>query len=217
MDPVEIKKDSQHDEEPQDTSTDQVDNSNMPHEARRVLVYLLRQGLILAAQKPKLFELLCRYQGAIRKHLSELYLQLTLDGRAGVAFVANVDETEASDDVYRLISKRTLSLYDTLLLLVLRKHYQEREASGEQKITIDLERLESYMTPFLPLTDHASLDRKKLLVRVKEMVKKKLLSSIRGSEDRYEITPVIRYVVNAEFLETMLVDYQRLAEESGVN
>lgn len=201
--------------------------SDMPHDARRVLVHLMRQGSVMASQKPKVFEQLCRYELAIRKHLSEVYLQLVLDRKSGVAFVATTtsehvgnieddgleDEASDSDESATLIPKRTLSLFDTLILLVLRKHYQDRESAGEQKITIDIERLESYLTPFLPITDHASKDRKKLLVRVKEMIKRKVLSTLRGEENRYEITPIIRYVVNASFLETMLTEYTALAQE----
>lgn len=223
---------------PHDTS-----ETTMPHDARRVLVHLMRQGSIMASQKSKLFELLCRHEMAIRKHLSEVYLQLVLDQKTGVAFIAraNADYENESDngrdgadtgsgfegqegpeledleleESITLISTRTLSLYDTLVLLVLRKHYQDRESAGEQKITIDVERLESYLTPFLPITDHASKDRKKLLARVKEMVKRKILSTIRGTEDRYEITPIIRYVVSASFLESMLVEYTALASDQS--
>ncbi|WP_235428112.1 DUF4194 domain-containing protein [Xenorhabdus khoisanae] len=115
-----------------------------------------------------------------------------------------------------IISRRTLSLYDTLLLLVLRKHYQDRESSGEQKIIIDIERIESNLTPFLPLTNSTKSDRKKLNGALTKMVTKKILSSIRGSDDRFEITPIIRYVVNAEFLEKMLGDYLNMANEKGI-
>ncbi|MIE72273.1 DUF4194 domain-containing protein [Salmonella enterica subsp. diarizonae] len=209
------------------TESQKSSDSEMPHDARRVLVHLMRQGSVMASQKPKLFEQLCRYELAIRKHLSEVYLQLVLDQKSGVAFVASTtsehvgnvedgeleDEVSDSDESATLIPKRTLSLFDTLILLILRKHYQDRESAGEQKITIDIERLESYLTPFLPITDHASKDRKKLLIRVKEMVKRKVLSTIRGEEERYEITPIIRYVVNAGFLETMLAEYTALAQE----
>ena len=212
-----------------------VHSETMPHDARRVLVHLMRQGSVMASQKSKLFELLCRHESAIRKHLSEVYLRLVLDQKMGVAFVASADyQTDISDlnvepgsegnsenqddpeldESTTLIPKRTLSLYDTLILLVLRKHYQDRESAGEQKITIDIERLESYLTPFLPITDHASKDRKKLLARVKEMVKRKVLSTIRGAEDRYEITPIIRYVVSASFLESMLAEYTLLAQQT---
>lgn len=212
-----------------------VHSETMPHDARRVLVHLMRQGSVMASQKSKLFELLCRHESAIRKHLSEVYLRLVLDQKMGVAFVAsagyqnhisdinveagsegnseNQDDPEL-DESTTLIPKRTLSLYDTLILLVLRKHYQDRESAGEQKITIDIERLESYLTPFLPITDHASKDRKKLLARVKEMVKRKVLSTIRGTDDRYEITPIIRYVVSASFLESMLAEYTLLAQQT---
>ena len=206
-------------------------DSAMPHDARRALVYLLRQGSVLAAQKAKLFESLCRHELAIRKHLAAVYLQLVLDKKSGVAFVASSayqnehDEADAEPDAEdqaeteestTLITRRALSLYDTLILLVLRKHYQDRESAGEQKITIDVERLESYLAPFLPITDYASKDRRKLLARVKEMVRRKVLSSIRGTEDRYEITPIIRYVVSASFLESMLAEYLQLAKSAGL-
>lgn len=206
-----------------------LSHSELPHEARRVLVYLMRQGVIMALQKPKIFEQLCLYETPIRRHLSEVYLQLVLDQKSGVAFVASssFEQTENSDNPMleeidseestSLISKRTLSLYDTLILLVLRKHYQERETAGEQKIIIDIEQLESYLTPFSPISDHGSKDRKKLLTRVKEMTRRKVLSTIRGTEDRYEITPIIRYVVSANFLESMLSEYQSLASEHTEN
>ena len=208
-----------------------VHSETMPHDARRVLVHLMRQGSVMASQKSKLFELLCRHEVAIRKHLSEVYLRLVLDPKMGVAFVASADYQNDMSDINvesgvenqddpeldestTLIPKRTLSLYDTLVLLVLRKHYQDRESAGEQKITIDIEGLESYLTPFLPITDHASKDRRKLLARLKEMVKRRVLSAIRGAEDRYEITPIIRYVVSASFLESMLAEYTLLAQQT---
>ncbi len=207
--------------------SDESTSSEMPHEARRILVHLMRQGTVLAAQKPKMFELLCRYEQPIRRHLSEVYLQLVLDQKAGVAFVATADsehcppeeeaslaEDEGDEEIVSLISKRPLSLFDTLILLVLRKHYQDRETAGEQKITIDIERLESYLTPFLPITDHASKDRKRLLARVNEMKKRKILSTLRGEEYRYEVTPIIRYVVSANMLEQLLEAYTAMSVSS---
>ncbi len=46
------------------------------------------------------------------------------------------------------------------------------------------------------------------------MVKRKVLSTIRGTDDRYEITPIIRYVVSASFLESMLAEYTLLAQQT---
>lgn len=214
--------------------------STMPDDARRVLVHLMRYGVIFHSQKPHLYDALCQYQAMIQRHLSEVYLTLILDERQGIAFIArpdsdinsdssqdnadlsiNNDKTDllaneladSEDSAPSLIIKRTLPLYDTLILLMLRKYYQERESSGEHKIIIDIERLSSLLTPFLPLTDHTSKDLKKLSARLKELSRRHLLSSIQGADERYEITPLIRYVVSADFLESMLEEYLRLAQE----
>jgi len=199
-----------------------AEKEQMPPEARRALVNLLRQGVILSRQKVKLFESLCRYQQAVRVHLADTYLKLVLDEKAGVAFIANMDEgdivgtDDASYDPVFLITRRTLTLYDTLLLLVLRKHYQEREVAGEQRIIIDVERIEANLTPFLSLTNSSKSDRARLQTALKKMSEKKIIALVHdGSQDRYEITPVIRYVVNAELLESLLKEYIQLAQENG--
>jgi len=194
------------------------ESGKLPPEARRALVSLLKYGVILATQKSKLFDSVCRYQSAVQSHLADVYLKLVLDEKTGVAFVAQLDENDVEDEEesVSLITRRTLSLYDTLLLLVLRKHYQERESAGEQRVIIDIERIEANLLPFLPLTNSAKSDRKKLITTLNKMLEKRLLRKVRGSNDRLEITPVIRYVVNAVFLEQMLEEYQGLADEVGL-
>ena len=62
--------------------------------------------------------------------------------------------------------------------------------------------------------NHDKADRRKLMASIKRCIDKKIVSPVRTSEDRYEITPVIRYVVSADFLETMLVEYKALAGET---
>lgn len=196
----------------------------MSPQARRALVSLMRYGVILATQKINLFESICRYQIAMRQHLSDVYLKLILDEQNGVAFIVSVTDEDSNnreepedEDRVSLIIKRTLTLYDTLLLLVLRKHYQERETSGEQKVVIDLERIEGNLQPFLPLTNNSKADRSKLIAALKKLHEKKIIVQIRSGQDRFEISPIIRYVVKAEFLEQMLCEYVRLAEEAGIS
>lgn len=188
-------------------------------ELRRALVDLMRTGVVLAGAKPQVFELLCRHQAEIEDYLAEMFLRILIDQSAGVALLLQNQEQDGPDEdegeSSALIIRRTLSLYDTLLLLVLRKHYQERQTAGEQQIIIDSERIEAMLTPFLPLTNSSRSEGRKLSGAITKMKEKKLLSPVRGEENRWEITPVIRYVVNAEFLERMLAEYQTLAGEAG--
>jgi len=190
----------------------------LPADAKRALVSLMRMGAVVINQKPKLFEQICRYEKLIQQHLSNMYLRLLLDAKAGVALVLQQEVIgDGEDDIYTLISRRTLSLYDTLLLLILRKFYQQREASGEQRVIVDVDQIETGLTPFLPLTNSARSDRRTLNASLKKMTERKILSSIRAEEGRYEITPVIRYVVNAAYLERLLNEYVNLANESVIS
>ncbi|MGM3189823.1 DUF4194 domain-containing protein [Dickeya dadantii subsp. dieffenbachiae] len=212
-DEMETVEDSQV--EPPSAETSAV---GMPLEARRALVLLLRQGVVMADSKRLAFEALCRHEALIAEHLGNIFMHMLLDMKAGIAILLQqetADRDEEADEASRLINKRTLSLYDTLLLLVLRKYYQERETAGEQKIIIDIERIEALLAPFLPLTDSSRAERRTLNGSLTSLKDKRLISAVRGDDERVEITPVIRYVVNADFLERLLNEYARLADEAG--
>ena len=192
----------------------------LPSEARRALIALLRHGVIMAGGKRLLFEALCRFRTGIQEHLADMNLRLLLDEKAGLAILLSQASEDGSDENDEsegssLISRRTLSLYDTLLLLVLRKHYQERETAGEQRVIIDNERIETALRPFLPLTNSSRSDQRQLSGALNNMKERRILAAVRGEDDRYEITPVIRYVVNAAFLEHMLSEYTKLSERAG--
>lgn len=199
---------------------DEATHGLMPAEARRALVVLLRQGVVMVESKRLVFESLCRHEKLISAHLSNMYLNMLLDHKAGLAILLQQEVTDQDDEEEegsRLINKRTLTLYESLLLLVLRKYYQEREAAGEQKIVIDIDRIEALLTPFLSLTNSSRGERRTLNGALTSMKEKKLISQVRGDEERFEITPVIRYVVNADFLERLLAEYQRLVSDAGIN
>ncbi len=191
------------------------EEGRLPPEARRTLVGLLRHGVVMAADKRHMFESLCRHREPIQAHLADMYLRLVVDEQAGMALVLQRQVEDPEKDISTLISRRPLTLYDTLLLLVLRKHYQEREAAGEQRVMIDSERIENALRPFLPLTQSSRSDRRQLSGALKSMKDRRILSAVRGEEDRFEITPVIRYVVSAEFLERLLEEYRKLAQAAS--
>ena len=211
----EIEPDKTESEQQADTVGDKS-RGGLPPEARRALVALLRHGVIMAANKRLLFDTLCHFQAQIQAHLADMYLRMLLDEQAGLAILLQQNGADSDDEeeVSTLISRRTLTLYDTLLLLVLRKHYQEREAAGEQRVIIDIERIEIALRPFLPLTNSSRSERRNTAGALKNMKERRILIAVRGEEDRFEITPVIRYVVNAVFLEQMLDEYSKLATQA---
>ncbi len=199
------------------TNTPDENPQLLSMEARRALVNLLRHGVVFAQNRENLFDVLVREQRAIQTQLANMFLRMLLDEKAGVAILLQQETDESEDEPVSLITRRTLTLYDTLLLLVLRKHYQERQTAGDQRIFIDIDRIESRLTPFLPLTNNSRSDRRRLSSALKNMKEKRLLVSVPGDEERFEITPVIRYVVNADFLEKLLEEYRALASKEEVS
>lgn len=198
------------------SNTDEESGFRLVPQARRALIRLMRQGVVNAKSNGAVFETLRRYQAPIQEHLAEMYLKMVLDPQAGIALLQEqaVEDLESEDEEpVSLISRRTLSVYDTLLLLVLRKYFQERESAGEQQVVIDIDHIESLLTPFLPLTNSSRSDRRNLNGALEKMKERKILTGSKDGE-RFEITPVIRYVVNADFLQEMLASYLTLAGQS---
>ena len=189
----------------------------LPAEARRALIELMRQGVVVAESRRLVFDALCAHRTLIADHLADMYLRVLIDESAGLALLLNEQSggnDDEEEDAAALISRRTLTVYDTLLLIVLRKHFLDRETAGDIRIRIDVAQIEALLMPFLPLTGSTSSDRKKLNGAVEGMKRRKILNSVRGEDERVEISPVIRYVVNAEYLEHLLEEYRRLAEEA---
>ncbi len=191
----------------------------LPAEARRALVELMRQGVVVAETRRLVFETLCAHRALIEDHLADMYLRILIDESAGLALLLSAQgvSSDEDDETPTLISQRTLTIYDTLLLIVLRKYFLDRESAGDVRIRIDVTQIEALMIPFLPLTASSTSDRKKLNGALDGMKKRRILVAVRGEDERVEISPVIRYVVNAEYLERMLAEYRRLAAEAGTN
>ncbi len=206
---------------PQQSEEPVFGRGRLPAEARRALVELMRQGVVMAETRRLVFEALCAHRNAITDHLADMYLRVQIDERAGLALLLQI-EVEGSpdeDDEERpaLIVRPMLTLYDTLLLIVLRKYFLDRETAGDQRIRIDFDQVESLLMPFLALSTSTASARKKLNGALETMKKRKILSSVRGEESRYEISPVIRYIVKADLLERLRQEYMRLAKEGGVS
>jgi hypothetical protein len=189
----------------------------LPAEARRALVELMRQGVVVAESRRLVFDALCAHRTLIADHLADMYLRVLIDESAGLALLLNAQSggnDDEEEDAAALISRRTLTVYDTLLLIVLRKNFLDRETAGDIRIRIDVAQIEALLMPFLPLTGSTNSDRKKLNGAVEGMKRRKILNAVRGEDERVEISPVIRYVVNAEYLEHLLEEYRHLAEEA---
>lgn len=192
------------------------ETEHVPHHVKNVLVQLLKKGVVLFSTHRSNFETVCEYRQLIKQHLAAMFIELVLDEKAGIAFIRNQDlDSEDGESTSYLIRTKNLDLYDTLVLLVLRQYYQERELYGEDQIIIDIETVNDRLEPLVSEIINTKREEGKIKKVLEQYKEKQILKTLRGT-DLYEITPFIKYIVDATFLAEMLKEYKALADLNNI-
>lgn len=189
------------------------DTGELRLDTRRVLVRLLSGPSLDGERHSKLWPVLLQDETIIRSRLSELFLELVLDRDQKVAFTrqASVGEIEAP----ALLRTAPLTLMDSLLLLYLRQQLTQAEARDERAVVETADAL-AYLQTYEPgaNTDHAGFE-KKVNASIEKMKKNNVLQKIRGSEDRYEISPALKLLFSAEEIQALTTIYRDLGQKAG--
>ncbi len=177
----------------------------------RACVALLK-GVVDRWRDENLWQDILNSQAALKDYLAKIGLRLYLDELDGYAYLRQAED----DDIPRLVRRSPLSYGLSILLVQLRKKMGEFDASnGDQKLIVSVEEMRRDLAVFLPaITNEEQYQKRfaKFLTQAEEMgVLKKT------SEDgEYEVRPILRSFVNAEWLrmfEERLQEYK----EYGLN
>ncbi|MES9888158.1 MAG: DUF4194 domain-containing protein, partial [Candidatus Sedimenticola sp. 6PFRAG1] len=119
-------------EQDSDQALYQGDSGELSIDARRVLVQLLAGPSLDGQRHSKLWPILIRDEAAIRRRLSELFLQLVIDRDLQVAFTRQAETGDL--EAPRLLRRANLTLLDSILLLHLRQRLTQAEAHGDRAV-----------------------------------------------------------------------------------
>jgi hypothetical protein len=185
------------------------DSGELPLDTRRVLVQLLSGPALEGRRHSALWTALLRDEAVIRRRLSELFLDLVLDRDMQVAFTSQVSADEL--DVPILLRRAQLTFIDSVLLLFLRQALTQAEAHGERAVVARDDMVEN----LLPYERSTSTDRagftKRVNASIEKLKKHNILQKLRGSEDRFEISPTLKLLFSAEEIITLTALYERMA------
>lgn len=191
------------------------DLGQLPLDTRRLLVQLLSGPSVDSRRHSQLWPVLLREQALIRSHLANLFLELVLDMDAQVAFVRQADTGEVDSPI--LLRRKRLTFLDSVLLLYLRQLLAEADLQGERAVVSGAE-----MTEQLKLyehnisTDHAGFE-KRIGSAIEKAKKNSLLSAIRGTENRFEISPTLKLLFSAEQVSYLTEIYRQAREKTGAD
>lgn len=181
------------------------DTGTLPEDARRVLVQLLAGPSLDGERHGKLWPALLRHETVIRSRLAEIFLDLVLDRDQQVAFIRRADTGELEAPI--LLRHTTLTFLESVLMLYLRQLLTEADAQAQRAVVSEAEMVEQ-----MKLYEHSqSTDRAGFEKRIKAAINKvkenSIISQIRGTDDRYEISPTLKLLFSAEVIAALTRQY----------
>lgn len=189
------------------------DTGVLPLEARRALCQLLLGPSVDQKRHSQLWPVLLRHEKALRSRLCELFLELVIDRDAGVAFTRQADTGELETPV--LLRTSALTFIDSVLLLHLRQQLAEADAQGHRAVVEEgqmVDAMSVYEKNFS--TDRAGF-AKKIAASIVKMKDNHVLEKLRGSDDRYEVSPALKLLFSAEHVQALVQVYRDLREAGG--
>lgn len=183
-----------------------TDTGTLPDRTRRVLLRLVRGPYLSGAREAQLWSVLLSDQDVIRSRLADLFLELVLDTENEFAFVRNAP----AEGTPRAVRSESLTFLDTAMLLVLRQALLSEEGRG--RVIVGQAEVFEQLAVFRT----ADRDEKDFASRVssswhKMQNKLRVLHPV--GEDRAEISPVMRLLVDADQARAISAEYQRIARE----
>jgi len=190
------------------------DTGTLPAEARRALCQLLAGPSVDAQRQPTQWAALLRHEDAARSLLSELFLELVLDRDGGIAFTRQADTAEV--DSPTLLRSAPLTFIESVLLLFLRQQLAEADTRGERAVVEELQLVEAMSIYQKNVSTDQAGYGKRVSAAIAKMRENQLLSKLRGSEDRYEISPALKLLFSAEDVQVLADAYRQLRDGDAV-
>ncbi|MCL2653228.1 MAG: DUF4194 domain-containing protein, partial [Propionibacteriaceae bacterium] len=193
-----------------DTSADPSDepeNDSLLPDARRALVQLVKGPYLTRERNPNLWVALENSEAGIRAGLDNLFLELVLDREQGLAFVRNIRD----EDAPKVIRAMRLTLIDTALVLFLR----ERLLHASDRAFIGRDEIDDQLQVYGPAsgTDPVTMNSR-INSSVEKMKKNSILQAM-DEEGRFEISPVLRMVFDADEVAAVSDEVRALIASGG--
>lgn len=209
------------------------DNQNLVKEAdakvRNIIVDLLKTGSVQFELDSLQYKLLRKKENEdfIRSYLRNINIELVVDPDIGLAYIKNLnreDEIADAEDEAQLdpesedfvedkflINKSVLTPFKSILILILRKYYQERFSQGESSIVIDIDYIKNALLPYMNISVSDRKDQQKLNGALRDLCEYHLLKRLPSEDnDRFLILPLIRFVVDLNKLNELLEEFRKV-------
>lgn len=181
------------------------------HQLSQLVVPLLK-GVLYRDHSETGWQALLGLQSQVRDYLSVLGLELIIDEAEGYAFLRSCDRDD-ENEIPRLVSRRPLSYGVSLMLALLRRKLVEFDASGGgTRLILHRDEILEMMSVFTAGSTNEVRARDKIIQDLERVVKLGFCRRLRGQDDQFEVSRVIKAFVDAQWLSGM---QQQMADLRG--
>jgi hypothetical protein len=192
---------------PDNTALWDGDTGTLRDASRRALVQLLRGPFLSAERHGHLWAALLNDETEIRSRLADAYLELVVDVESQLAFARNVRVPDT--DAPKVMRSHPLTFMDTAMLLHLRQ--QLLHSDGRERVIVGKDEVLDQLQVYRAATDSDPAGfAKRINSSWQKMVSYGILA-VTSTEDRFEVSPVLRLIFGADEIAAVQAEYRRLA------
>ena len=173
----------------------------------------LLSGVVMKSGNAEIWNTIMSRQYLIDEYMAKIGLSLVIDEDGGYAFLKQNDGNELP----HLVKRQPLSFRMSLFLVLLRNEINEYDnATGEGNLVVREEDMVRRMKPYFPeVTDEVkftnSIDR-----CISKALEMKILMPVKDNEEEFEVQPILRRLVDAEWLSGFNRELERYMDENGI-
>ena len=168
-----------------------------------VLISLLK-GVLYRDSDLKLWSCLLQLRVQAGHYLSAFGLTLNIDESEGYAYLRSAfTASDEEESIPRLVARRPLTFYDSLLLALLRKKLAEFDASGtESRLVLKRDEIQELVALFLPEHTDAVKLRNRIDPSLQRLQDMGFLRKLKSTSDLeiFEVLRIIKAFVDAQWL-----------------
>lgn len=167
-----------------------------------VLIYLLK-GVLYRDQHPLVWHDLEALEGKVVDYFKLVGLDLMVDEAEGFAYLKQVP-LEEDDEMPRLIQRRPLSYPVSVLCVLLRKKVVEADAGGGgSRVVLTRDQIVEMMRVFSPQRADEAFTEDQIEAHIRKAVELDLLKPLKADPPAYEVRPIIKALVDADWLQNL--------------
>lgn len=150
----------------------------------------------------------------MRDHFATIGIDVVLDETEGYAYLRSQEDEDGQEPLPRLVRRRSLPYYDSLLLVLLRKRMVEFESRGDEgKLVVDRDEIVEMLRIFLSDSSDEVRAETRIDASISRIADMGFLRALRGQSGAWEIRRILKAYVDAQTLNDFSAKLEEYAAE----